>query len=52
MSNIEGIIIICIYMLEIFGPLVVLTFIFEVIVPRLPAPIRDFIKGLLYLILK
>ena len=52
MSNMEGIIIICIYMLVIFGPLVVLTFIAEVIVPRLPAPIKEFIAGLLYLILK
>lgn len=52
MSSIEGILILCIYLLYIFVPLVVLSFIFEVIVPHLPAPIKDFIGGILYLILK
>lgn len=52
MSNMEGFIILCIYMLVIFGPLVIMSFIFEVIVPHLPAPIKDFISGILYLILK
>lgn len=52
MSNVEGILILCIYMLVVFGPLVVLAFIFEVIMPRLPAPIKDFISGILYLFLK
>lgn len=45
-------VIVCIYMAVIFGPLAILAFIFEVIVPHLPAPIKDFISGILYLFLK
>lgn len=52
MTNMEGFLVACIYMAVIFGPLVVLAFIFEVIVPHLPAPIKDFISGILYRFLK
>lgn len=52
MSNMEGIIILCIYMLYIFVPLIVLDFIAEVIIPRLPERVKDFISGILYLIIK
>lgn len=52
MSNMEGIVIICIYLLVIFGPLVVLSFLAEAIIPRLPEKVKDFISGIIYLIIK
>lgn len=52
MSNMEGILIICIYLVVIFAPLVVLSFLMEVIAPRLPEKIKDFISGIIYLIIK
>lgn len=52
MSNLEGILIACIYLAVIFGPLIVLDFIAEVIIPSLPERVKDFISGILYLIIK
>ena len=52
MTNMEGFIILCIYLSIIFAPLIVLDFIAEVIIPRLPEKVKDFISGIIYLIIK